>query len=141
MNTKRFFALTLALLMALLLLPPAPARAEATYPLTVEVFPAEAGTVVSGGGDYAPNSDFVLGVTPNLGWQFVQWCVMNGDVSVDDPFREWTTGSTGFGFTGGRIEASFSRIEADVGILASEGGSVNSGDGMVGRIPTEIPSP
>ena len=126
MNTKRFFALTLALLMALLLLPPAPARAEDTYPLTVEVSPAGAGTVT--GGRYAPNSDFELVASPNQGWEFHQWRVMSGDVSVDDRDIPQTTGRTGSGFTGGRIEARFSRVEADVDIFAGEGGSVNSGD-------------
>ena len=109
MNTKRFFALTLALLMALLLLPPAPARAEATYPLDVEVSPAGAGTV-TGGGDYAPNSDFELVASPNQGWKFVEWRVLDGDVSVDRPHDARTTGRTGSDFTGGTIEAVFKKV-------------------------------
>ena len=87
MNTKRFFALTLALLMALLLLPPAPARAEDTYPLDVVVYPEGAGTV-TGGGEYAPDSVFELKATPNEGWKFVEWrVVLDGDVSVDNRFN------------------------------------------------------
>ncbi len=125
MKSKRFFWLTLALLMALLLLPPAPARAEDTYPLIVKADPPEGGSV-TGGGNYAPNSDFSLVATPNEGWTFISWYLKSGDVSVNDVGAEWIDGRTGSGFTGGSIVAEFDRINADVYIVAEEGGAVNS---------------
>ena len=98
-----------------------------TYPLTVTADPPEGGTV-TGGGNYAPNSDFELVATPNEGWTFISWYLKSGDVSVNDVGAEWIDGRTGSGFTGGSIVAEFDRINADVNIIAEEGGAVNSED-------------
>ena len=128
MNTKRFFALTLALLMALLLLPPAPARAEDTYPLTVKVSPAGAGTV-SGGGGHAPGEEVTLTATANSNYVFDHWECDSAHVGLPHPELNPTTIELYEGYRGATVTAVFEGIPYAVTVTAdpAEAGSVSGG--------------
>ena len=127
MKSKRFFWLTLALLMALLLLPPAPARAEDTYRLIVRASPEEAGTV-SGGGNYAPAEIVAIDATAYEGWVFDHWEWKGSDISVDHKYDYLTSVVLGSGYTGGTITAVFKKVyPLDVKVSPAGAGTVTGG--------------
>ena len=129
MKSKRFFWLTLALLMALLLLPPAPARAEDTYPLDVKASPEEAGTVF-GGGDYAPAEIVALEATANEGWVFDHWEWKGSGISVDYKYDYLTSVVLDSGYTGGTVTAVFKKLyPLDVKVSPAGAGTVTGGGG------------
>ena len=104
---------------------------NATHSVSASVIPSGSGTV-SGAGDFRENRQVTLTQSPSIGWRFVEWEVVSGDVEISDQsnarvvFRMPEEAVS--------IRARYERNAATVTINASQGGTAsgNTGEREVG---------